>query len=130
MLLVRHEDIVLLLSCCRSHVGQHTSVDATIDTDTAGRCGVRQLSALPAPRFFRTTDKSHLISANKGPSPSITDSISLSPTGLYSLRQGIVINAPASHRRLHGLGEHSSAADIHLGSRPIGLCLLYWQRML
>ena len=36
---------------------------------------------------------------------------------------------PASHRRLHGLGEHSSAADIHLGSRLIGLCLLYRQRM-
>lgn len=49
--------------------------------------------------------------------------------GCTHQRQGIVINAPASRRRLHGLGEQSSAADIHLGSRPIGLCSLYWQSM-
>ena len=69
----RHEDAtcihLLLLKSCRYH-----SCIIVAPTDTAGRCGVRHLCPpssppVPASRFFRTTDKSHLISANKGPSP-------------------------------------------------------------
>ena len=48
-----------------SHVGEHSCVGArgATDTGTAGRRGVRQPSALPASRFFRVADRSHLISA-------------------------------------------------------------------
>ena len=88
--LVRHEDnIVSLLSRCRSHVGSSCRVSLLCTTDTAGRCGVRQLcppSKPPARASLEILSYHRQITSHlrKQGTLSITDSISLSPTGLYT----------------------------------------------
>lgn len=135
--LVRHEDnIVSLLSRCRSHVGSSCRVSLLCTTDTAGRCGVRQLcppSKPPARASLEILSYHRQITSHLRKQGTLSINHRLHrPQPYWAVHTSAKASSstpPASHRRLHGLGEHSSAADIHLGSRLIGLCLLYRQRM-
>lgn len=135
--LVRHEDnLVSLLSRCRRLVGSSCSVSLLCTTDTAGRCGVRQLrppSKPPARASLEILSYHRQITSHLRKQGTLSINHRLHrPQPYWAVHTSAKASSsapPASHRRLHGLREHSSAADIHLGSRLIGLCLLYRQRM-
>lgn len=135
--LVRHEDnIVSLLSRCRRLVGSSCSVSLLCTTDTAGRCGMRQLcppSKPPARASLEILSYHRQITSHLRKQGTLSINHRLHrPQPYWAVHTSAKASSstpPASHRRLHGLGEHSSAADIHLGSRLFGLCLLYRQRM-
>lgn len=135
--LVRHQDnIVSFHSRCRTLVGSSCSVSLLCTTDTAGRCGVRQFcppSKPPARASLEILSYHRQITSHLRKQGTLSINHRLHrPQPYWAVHTSAKASSstpPASHRRLHGLCEHSSAADIHLGSRPIGLCLLERQRM-
>lgn len=93
-----------------------------------GRCGVRHLIHPSKPEASHPA----IVPATNQKISSPQTRAPLHPPQPYWAVQHAKLSSLTPAPRiaaLHGLGEHSSAANIHLGLRAPGLCLLYWQRM-